>query len=220
MKLEKILAEVFITVQKCNIHSYPIDCFEILRQYGFDIVRYSDLSEKKMSACFDLSEDACVIGTTIYYNDLQPHARIRFSVMHELGHHVLSSPAETDANHFASYILAPRMAIHYAGCQNHVEVAKKFDISYEAADYAFNDYRRWHRTAVYRMSILDKQFYQHFYDPDQKKFIWNIGECIYCHRPIYNDSQRHVCSLCSTRHYIAGLGYFEVPDNLQWYNRL
>lgn len=219
LKIEKILNEVLNTFKLCNIRSFPIDCFEIARLHNFNVIKYSDLSKKKANACASLSEDACIIDKTIYYNDVQPNSRIRFSIMHELGHCILHSSSETDANRFASNILAPRIAIHYAECKNHVDVAKRFDISYEAAEYAFDDYRRWHRMAVYKMSILDKEMYQYFYNQELRKFVWNIGECTYCKKPIYNKPYKSVCPLCSTRHYMdTCLGNYEVPNNLQWYN--
>lgn len=47
---------------------------------------------------------------------------------------------EAEANFFASNILAPRMAIHYARCKNEADVARIFEVSCEAAQYAFDDY--------------------------------------------------------------------------------
>lgn len=230
MKHDQILNHVFNVLFECNVHSFPFECGNLFKHYGYKVFTYEELrrkNEELYDMCKKYSDDAFRDGNSkiIAYNAETNLSRIRFSLMHELGHVVMNHRGscirnEQDANFFASNILAPRMAIHYADCKNHIDVAKRFDISYEAAEYAFDDYRRWHRTAVYRMSMLDKEMYQHFYNQGLHKFVWNVGECIYCHRPIYNDSQRHVCSLCSTRHYIAGLGYFEVPDNLQWYNRL
>lgn len=220
MKIEQILSKVLDVMEKCDIHSFPIDCHDIIHQYGFQIVRYSDLAPKKQNACMLLSEDACTIESTIYYNDTQVGARIRFSIMHEFGHYILESDNEAEANKFASNILAPRMAIHYAGCKNHVDVAKKFGISYEAAELAFNDYRKWHRLAAYRMSMLDKELYQHFFDEKLKKFIWNIDECIYCHEPIYNAPRIHVCPLCNLRYFSPKYTYDPLNDPLSLESRL
>lgn len=75
--------------QECDIHSFPINCFKIAEHYGFKLKKYSTLSESKRFACMELSEDACVINDTLFYNDKMCEHRIRFSIAHELGHHIL-----------------------------------------------------------------------------------------------------------------------------------
>lgn len=186
--------------QECDVHSFPLNCFRIAEHYGFKLIKYTTLSESKRLACMELSEDACVIGDTLFYNDQMCEHRIRFSIAHELGHHILGTVNESDANQFAGYLLAPRMVIHYAGCKNHADVAQIFNISEEAADYAFQDYRRWHRVAVKRMTQLDKNIYQHFYHEEQKKFVYSITYCYDCGEVIYNQPGKHECVRCYIRY--------------------
>ena len=154
--------------------------------------------------CLGYSDDAFCDGSSriIAYNSEKPSGRIRFSLMHELGHHVLghigNSPKnEKEANLFASYILAPRMAIHYSRCKNANDVSKVFKISYEAAENAFDDYRRWHRHVVmYKMSPLDKAMYLHFYNSDLKCFLWSVKKCDFCGKKLYNSIEDR-CNICS-----------------------
>lgn len=216
MRNEEIQRCVLDTLITCGIHSFPIDCFHIIQQYNFKIMKYSELSTKKYQACMELSEDSCLIGDTLYYNDDSISTRIRFSIMHELGHYLLNSQAEIDANKFASYILAPRMAIHYANCKNFKDVAKLFDLSSEAAEYAFDDYRRWHRIAVYKMSELDKAMYKHFYNQEAKKFVYKEERCYGCGSMKYNGAKCSCPSLWRD-FYVYRPSYDSEPAFRQWF---
>ena len=48
-QIRKVAANALIT---CNIHSFPIDCFAILKQYGFRVYSYLVLSSKRRSQSF------------------------------------------------------------------------------------------------------------------------------------------------------------------------
>ena len=206
MDYNKMVTATIEVFRECDVHSFPIDCGDLLRHYGYRVLTYNELLKKNSelySLCMEYSEDAFRSGSAkvVAYNPNRPHGRIRFSLMHELGHHVLdhtgtSDQNEKEANAFASYILAPRMAIHYAKCKNANDVARLFDMSFEAADNAFMDYRRWHRSVVvYKMSTTDKAMYAHFYNSDQKCFIWSKQNCCFCGRVLYNSLENH-CRIC------------------------
>lgn len=196
----------FITLNvfhDCKVYSFPINCFEILNYYGLSIHPYSSLDASLREYCFKYSEDALNYRDKICYNDNQPSGRIRFSLMHELGHILLNHTEnhtpdmEQEANYFASNILAPRMAIHYAACKNHIEVSRLFELTNEAAQYTFDDYRRWYRRIVFRkMDSFDKALYLHFYNDTQDKFIYHIKPCVYCETLIYNSTE-YICNRCS-----------------------
>lgn len=191
----------------CDIKSFPIDCFSIIDAYGLETRSYSSLDDELRSYCLMYSDDAFKFKNLICYNENKPVGRVRFSLMHELAHILLEhngdyTPAqEQEANYFASNILAPRMAIHYSRCKNQADVAKIFNITNEAAQYAFEDYRRWHRWTIYhKMNSFDKALYSHFYNEKQAKFIYSIKYCAYCDDVIYN-SPDHICRKCSLSNY-------------------
>lgn len=193
--------------RKCDIHSFPIDCFKILNEYNIIIRPYCEIKRENPTLykmCKNFSNDAFKLGITIYYDETKSNNRIRFSFMHELGHIVLNhddnptEEMEQEANIFSSNILAPRIAIHYAECRNCNDVAKLFEISLQAADIAFNDYRRWRRyIAYYKMSVADTDIYNHFYNKKQGKFIWSIQECDFCGKRLYNTNinSSHFCDV-------------------------
>lgn len=194
MELEEIYIGVLTVLRDCRILSYPFDCMEVMEHYGYKIVAYNRLPGWKREACLSLSSDACIIDDTLFYNNARPKRRVRFSVMHELGHVILGSQSEADANKFASCILAPRMAIHYSHCKNAVDVSKIFALSMEAAEIAFDDYRRWHRIAAYRMSQIDREIYRHFYNEDAGKFVYINETCPCCGRKVYNTTTCWTCA--------------------------
>lgn len=203
MDYESIKFATLSVLTNCNIHSFPINCFEILKYYEIDVYPYSSLNETLKFYCMKYSDDALIYKDKICYNDNNPYGRILFSLMHELGHIILNHDInhtlkiEQEANYFASNILAPRMAIHYSGCKNQNDVANQFHLTQEASQYAFDDYKRWRRRIVYhKMNPFDKAIYSYFYNKDQEKFIYNIKHCFICDSAIYNSNQ-DVCPKCN-----------------------
>lgn len=199
MTIADIQERILSFYRTFNIRSFPIDSFFVVEQLGFRLKAYSELSGRKTAACRELSPDACFLEDTLYYENRFPKGRVRFTIMHEVGHIVLESASEKDADAFASHSLAPRMAIHYSGCKNASDVMRYFGLSEEAADYAFNDYRSWHRTAVYKMSPIDKKVYEYFYSREAGGFVFSMHPCACCGRPIYNRPHIDTCPMCYSR---------------------
>lgn len=205
MNYDLIKQKVLDVYRKCNIKSFPLDCLEIYNHYDLKAHPYSTLEEPLKSYCHIMSEDSFIYEHIVCYNDddSYPVGRIRFSLMHELGHHVLhhsenrTSLEEIEANTFASYLLAPRIAIHYSNCKNCNDVVTIFDISIEAATIAFDDYRKWRRKyTTHKIPTIDKLTYYHFYDKSQDLFIWNQCTCKACNETAYN-THGHICDKCN-----------------------
>lgn len=158
-RYDEIDREVIKLFAKLTINKFPLDCFVICEQLGFVLVPYSQLSEKKRKALNIGSEDGAhalweiaegVFVNVIYYNDSMPDRRIRFTIMHEIGHIILdhtehSDLAESEANYFAKYALAPPPLVHQLQIEDYVELADTFDISYECALYSMRKYSMWLR---------------------------------------------------------------------------
>lgn len=202
MDYESIKYATLSVLTECNIHSFPMNCFDILKHYEIDVYPYSSLSEDLQNYCKKFSDDALIYKDKICYNDNLPYGRILFSLMHELGHiklqhdinHTLEM--EQEANFFASNLLAPRMVIHYSECKNQNDVSKLFHLTKEASQYAFDDYKRWkRRITCHNMTSFDKAIYSYFFNQEQEKFIYNIKHCYVCDADIYN-SREDVCTQC------------------------
>ena len=139
----------------CNITKFPFDCKKVLKAYGYDCKAYSSLSDKKRKICLGISDDACIMNGTIYYNDTRIQGRIPFTLMHELAHilleHIVKDEIEEDeADYFASCILAPRIMIHHLCLNNKYskvtadDIHEYFDISISASNRALMDYHNWY----------------------------------------------------------------------------
>lgn len=204
MTHENIQWKILDVFQECKVKSFPVNIFNLIEHYGYECREYSEESQFKKEACHKVSDDAFRLKNKIFYNDTAPFCRRRFSLAHELGHIILehcspySEYMEKEANYFASRLLAPRMAIYYAKCKNATDVSKKFKLTYEAASYAFDDYRRWYRYVIYhKMSQLDKRMYSQFYDIEHKCFIWNIHKCYRCGITLFNQTD-DLCEQCKS----------------------
>lgn len=169
--------------------------------------------------CLNYSDDAFHHRgfMIIAYNSNKPAGRIRFSLMHELGHHILEHKSDTrenerEANIFASHILAPRIAIYYADCKNSADVSRIFGLTNEASEYAFKDFRRWRRqlyTCHKRISAIDMDIYKHFYSILKKQFIWSVKKCESCNKLFYNSS-KNICEKCRKKLKSSGIPYIPV----------
>lgn len=181
-QIRKVAANALIT---CNIHSFPIDCFAILKQYGFRVYSYLEAPKEEAGALQSMYFlfSGCILYKQSELNCLQQpeiSQPDRFSLMHELGHHLLRHrndlPSnEDEANYFASNILAPRIAMYYAHLKSVNEVGQFFNLSSSAAYYAAQDFSEWCQDVRRNgMHSYDKDLYQHFYNPDYKGFVYSI----------------------------------------------
>lgn len=224
MRYYEIQTHILDVYETCEIQAFPFDCHKVLERYGYRIFTYQQLrkaNDRLYHYCCRLSDDAFHYKDLkiVAYDETKLWQRIRFSLMHELGHIILNHTEETsqtehEANYFASHILVPRMAIYYSRCRNKESVAKLFDISLSAAELALNDYKIWYKKASKHMSPLDRRMYLHFYDTSSKSFIYHVEECFWCGAPVYNFSTRHyselsICPRCMIRQIHANGAAYE-----------
>lgn len=132
-----------------GIDSFPVDCFELVRKCGFRTVKYTDLSDKKRIACRTLSEDACLLDGTLFYEAKAHSRRIQFTIAHEFGHVFLKTDNEDKADEFASHFLAPRILIHKYKCHDAIQIHDTFGLSYQASNRALMSYKEWFRSISY-----------------------------------------------------------------------
>lgn len=175
-RYEKIKQDVVNMYEKNDIRCIPIDCFEICQKMCIKLIKYSILTNDTLASVLKSSEDGFCIQTLevfglsanlqwyIYYNDNMPYQRIRFTIMHEIGHIVLdhtehSELAESEANFFAKYALAPPPLVHKTNPEDYLDIAITFNLSDECAYYAMKTYNNWLRFGSnkfldYELSLL------------------------------------------------------------------
>ncbi|MGN1275420.1 MAG: ImmA/IrrE family metallo-endopeptidase [Floccifex sp.] len=148
-EIKDIIVSLF---EKYDIKGVPISGFEIAMKIGAIVVPYSAKPLKKQEYLLKISQDGFSTkydGTWyIFYNDKKGYGRTNNTITHECGHIVLdhtqeSNLAEAEAKFFAKYAIAPPVLIHKLKLKNPYEVYEHFDISIEAAFYAFSYYQKW-----------------------------------------------------------------------------
>ena len=115
------VAKIFV---KCNLSKIPITGFEIANKLRIIVIPYSAFKEEKKLKLIEEDEDGFYVKKDgkyyIYYNDAKDYGRINFTILHEIGHIVLdhtqhSELAESEANFFAKYAIAPPVLVDKFG---------------------------------------------------------------------------------------------------------
>lgn len=225
---DKIMANVVSIYEKCNITTFPFHCISILEAYGFRIYTYEQLREQNLrlyQMCISYSTDSFRFKDMIAYNEQKNSLRIRFSLMHELGHIVLgheidNQTSEDEANYFASNILAPRIIIHKGQYRTAEDIHLAFGLSYDASNRALASYKDWLRNITYSKartpSEPELQLEQMFFPPEPKTSPARIV-----------DEEENTQHLDPTEKYLlilriinAGLPVPpEYKKDVQWYKR-
>ena len=161
-RYEEIEEEVINMLEECEVTHYPIDPFELAGKLRYVLCPYSSLSHKKRQWAFGESKDGFsqleedlneMVRFVIYYNDLSEYKRrIRWTILHEIGHfylghhslkHIDKKVTEEEANHFAKYAIAPPPVVKHMGVRSANELRVVFITSQEAAEHSFEFYTGW-----------------------------------------------------------------------------
>lgn len=159
-RYDEIIEDCVDMFVKYDIRNVPIDCFEIANKMGIKLKAYSILTKEAKETALGISEDGFALLKIeghepfmakqwyVFYNDEMSKERIRFTVMHEIGHIVRkhteeSDLAEAEANFFAKYSLAPPPLVHEISPDDYLDIASAFEISKESASYAMEYYKKW-----------------------------------------------------------------------------
>lgn len=144
-EIKKIVVNMF---ERYNVTCVPISGFEIAAKMDIKVVPYSAYDEMKRVILMNESKDGFFVETIdgeffIFYNDAMVYGRINHTIMHELAHIILGHTEESDladaeVSFFAKYALAPPVLINELKLDNPNKIANVFEISLEAAYYAYN----------------------------------------------------------------------------------
>ena len=153
---EFIKGEVVALFERYDVRCIPINGFELAYKMGISLIPYSTLSREKRAAALRISHDGFYVedlsgADLIYYNDsfaTDFFERMNMTILHEIGHCVLdhqgeSEMEELEAKFFAKYAAAPPPLVHRIKPERPEEIAEVFFISYEAACYALDYYKKW-----------------------------------------------------------------------------
>ena len=149
-EIKRSIVDIFV---KYDVSCVPVNGFELATKMGVKIIPYSAIPEGKRWLLLKKSEDGFSVEKNIgewyiYYNDKKEYGRINNTIMHEIGHIVLdhsedSELAEKEVKFFAKYALVPPVLVHKLKLDNPMVIADIFDVSFEAACYAYSYYKKW-----------------------------------------------------------------------------
>lgn len=143
-----------ILIEDLGIKFFPVNCFEVAWLLGIEIKKYSEIPQEDREKVVSKTEDgySAKIGDRffIYYNDLMPQNRIKFTIWHEIAHiqlgHLDSDCTKNDdlmeeeANHFAAYIMAPIAFLIMYNLNNPIAIADTCEISIDLACNVYEHY--------------------------------------------------------------------------------
>lgn len=149
-EIKRTVVDMYI---KYHINSIPVNGFAITSKMGVTVIPYSAIPKIKRYLLLKKSEDGFSVEKNkgewyIYYNDVKDYGRINNTIMHEVGHIILdhsedSELAEKEVKFFAKYALTPPVLIHKLNLDCPEAISDIFEISYQAALYAFSYYKKW-----------------------------------------------------------------------------
>jgi len=150
-EIEKKVVALYI---EQNIHKLPIDPFQIIQNRGYILVPFSklglNLSEESLNGHNDAfsfyspQDDTFIIA----FDDTKSYDRLRFTLMHEIGHIDLGHKGESDlarrmADYYAGYALAPSPLIHRFATDDVTVIKYVFWVSNYCAEVCRTRYSNW-----------------------------------------------------------------------------
>ena len=164
-RYEEIKADIIDMYEECEVHSFPLNAFEIAAKLQYNVIPYSKLPLAKKLECLSTSKDGCseldlnpttgMYEYNIYYNDMLPISvsRVHFTIMHEIGHIRLGhldddidkdeATKESEANFYAYYSIAPPPMVNEYKCESPEDLNQYFNTSDEMSLYAYQKYLKW-----------------------------------------------------------------------------
>ena len=176
---------------KNHASALPISVYELCRAENIRLVSYEEggeLIDKLNLREHTIENDAFSFSRIVFYNSETMPERQRFSIAHEIGHIVLhkptgatvmnreispnDNPIETEANIFASRLLAPLCILHFLNLNSAEEIAEYCSISMTAAKIRYqrlcdirqrDQYLRQNgRPGCFLLSPLERKVYKNF----------------------------------------------------------
>lgn len=150
-EIEKKVVDLY---SELGIHNFPIDPFEIIKKKGYILTPFSKFDSATNPDIINDNIDAFSFYAPelktyiIVYNDNKPLLRIRFTLMHEIGHIDLGHKGESDlarrmADYYAGYALAPSPLIALYSSADPSHIGSTFWVSSECSDVCSCRYQNW-----------------------------------------------------------------------------
>lgn len=171
-----------------NVSELPVKISNICRNMRIKLYTYSDSAELIKSLGYEehcRENDGFTFEGAIYYNDKCTAQRKRFTIAHELLHIIKHENSlynqepsksddekESEANVFASRLLAPACVLWGLNVSNYKQIHKLCDISITSSKFRFErlkllyarekEFKRTRGYSCFLLSPLEKQVYNQF----------------------------------------------------------
>ncbi|MEE3343547.1 MAG: ImmA/IrrE family metallo-endopeptidase [Bacilli bacterium] len=170
-RYEYIKKKVVKTLVECDIHTIPINPFEICKKRKYVLIKYTDkYTEEEMKIICERFPNGLNYfhngERIIEYNDSLTPERIRTTIFHEIGHIELKHTcectlAENEAEWFGVYIIAPPPLVNLFSLVDPIDLALKFNTSMACGYYSMVRFIKWKRYSLFLKDYerrLVKQF--------------------------------------------------------------
>lgn len=149
-EIKRIVVNLFV---RYKVSCIPVNGFELATKMGIRVIPYSSFPNETRKQMLKKSIDGFCAERTpnewyLFYNDEMDYRRINNTILHEIGHIALdhsedSELAEKEVKFFAKYALVPPVLVHKLKLDNPHDISVAFEVSYEAACYAYAYYQKW-----------------------------------------------------------------------------
>jgi hypothetical protein len=165
-RYESIKKDVVKTYKKYNINEIPINPFILAERMGIKLIKYSNMNAEDLFLIGEKIPDGFISPdrTKIFYNDKIISNKIRYTILHEIGHKVrehkeYSQLAETEADWFAAYGIAPPPLINLFNISEYTDIVSIFKTTIDCALYSMGRYVSWknhtNKNADYEKELLE-----------------------------------------------------------------
>lgn len=149
-RYESIKRDVVKTYKEYNINEIPINPFTLAERMGIELIKYSNMDEGDVVLIEEIQPDGFISAdrTKIFYNDKRISNKIRYTIMHEIGHKVrghmeYSQLAEAEADWFAAYGIAPPPLIDLFDISEYTDIVDMFETTLDCARHSMDRYISW-----------------------------------------------------------------------------
>jgi Zn-dependent peptidase ImmA (M78 family) len=218
-RYDKTMNLVHLFFVRENITEFPIDPFEIIKRNKWGLITYSELARthnctiERVIKAYQSVDGYTIFdgeGYSIAYNDTVGNlGRIRFTLMHEIGHIYLNHLVdfeetvlrrstltqskyeilEKEANCFARNVLAPAPIINKLKLKRDTDLVYYFQISQTAAQTRLQ-LLKWDSIRAFKFSLfLAIRFKNYFYN------VLNSKYCLRCGHHFVSEDAKY-CPIC------------------------
>lgn len=147
---------------ECEITSLPTDLSKICHHYDIQIVKNSNLKVSKLRP--DERGKAVQIDEKYYIivRDTDSIQSQRYTIAHELGHILINSSSEYEAERFAIGILAPACVLWGLNLKRPEDIAKVCNISIKSATIRAQRMQLLYERNKFLTDPLERKLYHQF----------------------------------------------------------